>query len=1704
MGVLNLKLAELATKRIEVGFVGENLHNQVRIDSTVMFNSYPNAIPSMAITIPTGESYPVFTTREGNEIVWDIQRSALVVDGDGEIQLTFTDGEMVAKTYKCKIRIKKSIIPDGESPTIIEDWIEQANTVLNGIPETINSALNEAKQSGEFNGATFVPEVNNGVLSWSNDAGLENPEPVDFSNEFASKDEIPTKVSDLDNDSNFLTQETDPTVPSWAKQPNKPSYTPQEIGAMPANTPIPQNISDLNNDSNFYEKPQTGIPLEDLSEDVMQAIRDSSDLAPVASSGDYNDLINKPEIPSKISDLQNDSNFLTQETDPTVPSWAKQPAKPSYTAQEVGALPSDTVIPDPTSIIDDTAGDGDTSKVWSADKAEEEVEKKYEKPQNGIPIEDLDSSLKNLVDTIDKRVFATRKTINTDEYHHDLYHNHTGMIDIKDGLKDAPVEFNIALPLKTTNLEDSNLPYVRSFEKRTNVTLRQYNTENIFDSDLFLNEDGEELLGVTINVLDDGRITFTGQLTPDPEIGDTIVLSSEYFILPSGFYNIGIKGAIYGWPIPCGFELVKSNGDIIVYSSSQGQSFSLEEDTECSFHILYASSMDYREVVPWIVSYDVEDSSSFDSFNTDSERISKSNLVNEININIPQEYNFYAGYLTSDGKLHKTMACIDSYNGESINHGWISNMEEDTDDNSPTIGSTVIYPLTNEITYDIQSINIKTENCYNNFLVYDNSKFSLLSYYVDLSSIIDSCVLNENGLIKNSLTIGYRGSYNNDPIGDKSICVGEGNVSSGLASGTFGSYNKVYGYCDYGAGYNNEIQRNYSYCFALGEYNKIGYESNQSTEHLIDFYGGNTNIALGEDNYIVGSYNIALCYDNAVAGNYNIVGGSYNFGNGYYSTVFGDNNISTYPDYGDHYIHNFVAGHYNRSIGRYNTVFGSNNNIYGENTIALGSYLESYLDGVLILGEYNAINEPIDKENYTEWQPNTYYQYRQKVYKDCEYPRSYWSTSTVRLYFTRASAGTDYSEFNYWNWNIVKSDYIEIFGNGEAGTRSNARTLDRNGNEWLAGGLTLNTGSLTIGGSYGTRATGNMAIAAGFGSTASGGLSVVVGSGSRSTESCAVSIGSGVLNEGYSSIVVGSGNENHGHDSINIGGGNKSRGCYSATFGECLRNVGCSSLVFGQYNIPDEAENFEEWQPNHSYEVEDYVKVTIVPDPEHDSENYPIIYKCIENNNDSTFDPEKWHEESYKNLVYAEIVGGGSGVSDKKNIRTLDWEGNQRLAGSLRLYCNIYHLNGYNVPVEYGDSSSAHKGFAFGEECVASGAYNTVFGYYNNSYNDREFVFGRYNISPNERITLTTSNVNEWQPNREYKNGEAVYCADNGVTTFYVCHNDVPAILRPSTDYIHNFWVPYELEQNDDPALIDYWSDSIIYPENSIVKESINGRIFYYRFNGNPASQTLHPSTAYSYWHSMPEGYSAMKASRFAEIVGNGNNRWDCDRSNARLLDWDGNEYLAGTLYVRSNSYGEGGVEVVTKEDKATDSTLGLVKVGDGAQYGVTMLSDGTLRTLQAYNAQIKEGTNAYRPIVPEKQDVTVFYGFAKLAGVDLKNSNTPVGTYPQEAKTAIQNMLGIESDIPLVEEISSSTPSITGMPNVRYNCGTCSLLTITPPAAGSIVVRFHSGSTATVLTVPNTVKFPAWFDYTSLDADTTYEIIITDEVYGGIMSWAD
>lgn len=53
------------------------------------------------------------------------------------------------------------------------------------------------------------------------------------------------------------------------------------------------------------------------------------------------------DIMAAIEKYMQENPVQIEETDPSVPSWAKEPEPPKYTAQDVGALPADTPIPDP-------------------------------------------------------------------------------------------------------------------------------------------------------------------------------------------------------------------------------------------------------------------------------------------------------------------------------------------------------------------------------------------------------------------------------------------------------------------------------------------------------------------------------------------------------------------------------------------------------------------------------------------------------------------------------------------------------------------------------------------------------------------------------------------------------------------------------------------------------------------------------------------------------------------------------------------------------------------------------------------------------------------------------------------------------------------------------------------------------------------------------------------------------------------------------------------------------------------------------------------------------------------------------------------------------------------------------------------------------------------------------------------------------------
>lgn len=85
-------------------------------------------------------------------------------------------------------------------------------------------------------------------------------------------DDIATAVEEYM--ANNPIEETDPTVPDWAKQPEKPTYTASEVCALPDTTKIPSKTSDLQNDSGF-----TALALD-------ESLADNTKAAPAGMVGE--------------------------------------------------------------------------------------------------------------------------------------------------------------------------------------------------------------------------------------------------------------------------------------------------------------------------------------------------------------------------------------------------------------------------------------------------------------------------------------------------------------------------------------------------------------------------------------------------------------------------------------------------------------------------------------------------------------------------------------------------------------------------------------------------------------------------------------------------------------------------------------------------------------------------------------------------------------------------------------------------------------------------------------------------------------------------------------------------------------------------------------------------------------------------------------------------------------------------------------------------------------------------------------------------------------------------------------------------------------------------------------------------------------------------------------------------------------------------
>lgn len=163
----------------------------------------------------------------------------------------------------------------------------------------------------------------------SNDSGYITNEALDG---YATKAELPTKVSQLENDSKFINESALDGYAKTADIPTKMSQLNNDSGYITANDVPVKSVDGATGDVVTNAVKTT---VQTLTDAQKQQARTNIGAGTSSFDGDYNSLTNKPAIPTKTSELDNDSGYITNAA---LDGYAKTADIPT----KVGQLDNDT------------------------------------------------------------------------------------------------------------------------------------------------------------------------------------------------------------------------------------------------------------------------------------------------------------------------------------------------------------------------------------------------------------------------------------------------------------------------------------------------------------------------------------------------------------------------------------------------------------------------------------------------------------------------------------------------------------------------------------------------------------------------------------------------------------------------------------------------------------------------------------------------------------------------------------------------------------------------------------------------------------------------------------------------------------------------------------------------------------------------------------------------------------------------------------------------------------------------------------------------------------------------------------------------------------------------------------------------------------------------------------------------------------------
>lgn len=293
----------------------------------------------------------------------------------------------------------------------------------------------------------------------------------------------------------------------------------------------------------------------------------------VLNANDVGALPKSTVIPTKVSQLENDEEYLKSytETDPTVSAWAKAPTKPTYTAAEVGARPN-TWTPSADDVGADSEGTAETkvSEHNTNTEAHNDIR---------LLIQGLTSRLNALADSDDVTLDQMSELVAYIKDNRELIEgvttNKVNVSDIINNLTtnvaDKPLAAAMGVEL-VKMIEDvetpANLSELKEDSKHRVVSdaeKARWNSKSEFSGsykDLFDQPFGETWLSKGSDTLASDNIIYGGYHKASNTVPSMEDIEKGYAIK----YHRVSNGVITGDPI----ALTNSNADMSVHSGENG------------------------------------------------------------------------------------------------------------------------------------------------------------------------------------------------------------------------------------------------------------------------------------------------------------------------------------------------------------------------------------------------------------------------------------------------------------------------------------------------------------------------------------------------------------------------------------------------------------------------------------------------------------------------------------------------------------------------------------------------------------------------------------------------------------------------------------------------------------------------------------------------------------------------------------------------------------------------------------------------------------------------------------------------------------------------------------------------------------------------------------------------------------------------------